>query len=322
MLKNLYVASASDPNHVYFNHDVATSFKCDPWALSRLLRDVNCEMGIRGFTDEETVVDLLTIKSLCLRRVTPVPIFVALTCDDSLNPESVYSNLQEVTERVTAFFANKDPLTPLTAEDQNILQNICGEELLNCTLACGPKIAVIGTKGVGKSTLCRLIARGDTTPTSVPTVTADRFLVNLYDIPFDLWDFAGENSERLTKRFLEGSDAVVLVLDSSRQNIEEVGKVLVDFSNEIVPHAELLIVANKQDTPGALPPAEIESILGLKVFPFIATDPANRELILDQIAKLVEIKSDQLDYSKPDYINQRNDTPHEIRKKTLKWGRA
>ncbi len=320
MLKNLYVASASDPNIVYFNHDVAISFKCDPGVLPRLLRDINWEMGTRGFRNEETVVDLLTIKILCLRRENPVPVFVAITFDDSVDPERVYQNLYQVINRIVVFFTKNSPQIPLKPEDQRILNDICMEELQNCVVACAPKIAVIGTKGVGKTTLCRLIAGGDTTKPS-QTVTADRFPITLYDIPFDLWDFAGENSERLAARFLEGSDGVVLVVDSTRKNVEEVGKVLVGFSDEVVPHAELLVIANKQDKPGALPPAEIESILGVKVLPFVATDPANRDSILEQIAKLVEIKSDLLDYSKPDYIIQRNDAPHEIRKKSTKWGR-
>jgi signal recognition particle receptor subunit beta len=321
MLKNLYVASTCDRSLVYFNRDVAISFKSDPGALIRLLQDVNGEMGARGYQNEETVIDLLTIKTLCLRQEEPMPLFVALTFDDSVDPERGYKNLHQVMQRVGEFLVNKDPQAPLSPEDQRSLNKICVEELNKCVVEFAPKISFIGTKGVGKTTLCRLIVGEAPDKGFYPTITADRFPITLYDIPFDLWDFAGENSERLAARFLEGSDGVVLVLDSSRQNVEEVGKVLAGFSDEVVPHAELLIIANKQDMPEALPPAEIKAILGLKVLPFVATDLANRELILEQIAKLAEIKSESLEYSKPDYIIQRNDAPHEIRKKSMTWGK-
>ena len=82
----------------------------------------------------------------------------------------------------------------------------------------------------------------------------------------------------------------------------------ISFKNsEIIPNAELLIIANKYDSEEALEQKEIEEILQCKTFPFIANDPENSNSIQKQAAKLLEIKAEGINYSKEDYIIQRND---------------
>ena len=52
---------------------------------------------------------------------------------------------------------------------------------------------------------------------------------------------------------------------------------------------------------------KLEKIMGQRVIPFNATDFGNARLIQEQTAELLEIVSDELDYTDESYVIQRND---------------
>ncbi|MHA1753300.1 MAG: ADP-ribosylation factor-like protein [Candidatus Helarchaeota archaeon] len=152
-----------------------------------------------------------------------------------------------------------------------------------------PKIALIGFSGVGKTTITKLIRAEDIPMTHVPTITGDVAAIKVGDLPMFCWDFAGqEQFSFIWSRFVKGSDAIILVVDSTKQNLRE-SKFFVDLIKKEAPKTRVAIVANKQDLPGALKPEEIANKLGYRTYPLIAIDPQQRSAMLNIIADVVEV---------------------------------
>ncbi len=153
-----------------------------------------------------------------------------------------------------------------------------------------PKIAICGYGGVGKTTITKLI-KADEIPTEhIPTISGEISTIKIGKLHFYLWDFAGqEQFSFLWPQFLKGSDAVLLVTDSTLNNIDKSRYFLKLVKNE-VPNARFAVIANKQDIPNSLSTLEIESFLNLeKVHGMIAIDPNNRIKMLSIIAEVLEI---------------------------------
>ena len=154
-----------------------------------------------------------------------------------------------------------------------------------------PKIALIGFSGVGKTTITKLIRAEDIPMKHIPTITGDVAAIKVGDLPMYCWDFAGqEQFSFIWSRFVKGSDAIILVVDSTKQNLRE-SKFFVDLIKKEAPKTRVAIVANKQDLPGALSPEEIANTLGYRTYPLIAIDPEQRSVMLNIIAEVVEVTS-------------------------------
>ena len=91
MLKNITIMI---DNSTYMNKDYAITFK-NPEALNRLLQDINEEITARNLIEEEMVIDILTLKIICYKIIEPIPLFTALTFDDSTKPEKVFQKMHE-----------------------------------------------------------------------------------------------------------------------------------------------------------------------------------------------------------------------------------
>ncbi len=153
-----------------------------------------------------------------------------------------------------------------------------------------PKIALVGFSGVGKTTISRLIRAEEIPMEHVPTMTGEIVTIKIGKLYFHLWDFAGqEQFSFLWPQFIQDSDAVLIVSDSTIQNIDK-SKFFIDLVHREVPNARLCVIANKQDIPGALEPKRIEKLLGIKTYGMVAVDPNNR-------AKMIQIIGDVLDLS-------------------------
>lgn len=154
-----------------------------------------------------------------------------------------------------------------------------------------PKIALVGFSGVGKTTITRLIRAEEIPMKHIPTITGDVAAIKVGSLHMYLWDFAGqEQFSFIWSRFVKGSDAIVLVVDSSNQNLKE-SKFFVDLIRKEAPKARVAIIANKQDIPGALTPEEIANTLGYRTYPLIAIDPNQRGAMINIIAEVVEVTS-------------------------------
>jgi small GTP-binding protein len=154
-----------------------------------------------------------------------------------------------------------------------------------------PKIALVGFSGVGKTTITRLIRAEEIPMKHIPTITGDVAAIKVGSLHMYLWDFAGqEQFSFIWSRFVKGSDAIILVVDSSKQNMKE-SKFFVDLIRKEAPKARVAIVANKQDIPGALTPEKIAKALGFRTYPLVAIDPNQRGSMLNIVAEVVEVTS-------------------------------
>lgn len=84
-----------------------------------------------------------------------------------------------------------------------------------------------------------------------------------------LWDVGGQHKiRRLWRHYFEGTQGLVYVVDScDRNRLEESASELHSLlSHEELDGAAVLILANKQDMPGAMSASEVGEMLGVRQF--------------------------------------------------------
>jgi len=175
----------------------------------------------------------------------------------------------------------------------------------------GPiKISIIGTGGVGKTTLVHRICGEDINLEYQPTINVDITNYDGEEIGVNrsiaLWDFAGQSNFRsLWKSLLDSTLIALLVLDSSFENVNQSKEIIQDILDKHYKDALVIGIANKQDLPNRLTPEFCEDILSqaereppIKVHGMIATNPDYREKILailrDAIDKISNISEPNL----------------------------
>jgi ADP-ribosylation factor related protein 1 len=171
------------------------------------------------------------------------------------------------------------------------------DEILGELIFTRFKVSFVGSGGVGKSTLLRLLfgkepAPGGYVPTievavdSSETIQFGTFLVTV-------WDFAGQAVfQDLWSFYFSGTDVIFLITDSSFRNVMQTKSLLRNIRKE-APAVPLFIIANKQDLPESMKAEKIKRLLGAPTFPMVATDKTRREefirLMLEVAAKTVGV---------------------------------
>ena len=162
-----------------------------------------------------------------------------------------------------------------------------------------PKISLCGFSGVGKTTTTRLIKAEEIPMQHVPTITGDIATIKIGKLHFHLWDFAGqEQFSYLWTNFIKGSDAVLLITDSTIENVEK-SKFFLELIKEQAEYAHTAIIANKQDLPDAMDPITIENMMGLKTYSMIANRAENRNKMIQIIADVLEMSAEVSPLLKP-----------------------
>jgi small GTP-binding protein len=162
-----------------------------------------------------------------------------------------------------------------------------------------PKISLVGFSGVGKTTITRLIKAEEIPMQHIPTITGDIATIKIGKLHFHLWDFAGqEQFSYLWNNFIKGSDAVLLITDSTLENVEK-SKFFLELIKEQAPNAHSSIIANKQDLEDAMSPNQIEKILSIKAYSMIAKDESNRDKMITIIADILEMSAEVSPLLKP-----------------------
>jgi len=162
-----------------------------------------------------------------------------------------------------------------------------------------PKISLIGFSGVGKTTITRLITAGDIPMEHIPTITGDIGTIKIGKLHFHLWDFAGqEQFSFLWNNFIKGSDAVLLITDSTLENCEK-SKYFIELIKKEAPMAHTAVIGNKQDLPDAMPIVDIERHLNMKCYSMIATDPGNRDKMITILGDILEMSGEISPLLKP-----------------------
>ena len=129
------------------------------------------------------------------------------------------------------------------------------------------RIVMVGLDSAGKTTILHKLAYNENIET-VPTIGFTLQQVTQGKIQFDVWDIGGQTELRhLWKHYYKNSDGFVFVVDSADTQIsrKSEAKVALDgaLSSEDLSGVPLLVLANKQDLPGAMKKEEIADFLSL-----------------------------------------------------------
>lgn len=127
------------------------------------------------------------------------------------------------------------------------------------------RICMVGLDAAGKTTILFKLKLGEVAVT-IPTIGFNVETVEYKNISFTVWDVGGQKVIRpLWQHYYQNTDAVIFVIDSNdRDRIEEAREELHDvISHDSLNEALLLVFANKQDFPNAMPVSEITDKLNL-----------------------------------------------------------
>jgi small GTP-binding protein len=161
------------------------------------------------------------------------------------------------------------------------------------------KISIVGFSGVGKTTTTKLIKSEEIPMQHIPTITGEVATIKIGKLHFYLWDFAGQDQfDFLWEKFIRGSDAVLLMTDSTLENLEK-SRYFFELVNKVVPYSRLAVIANKQDLPTSMKIDDIERLMGHKTYSFIAIDPNNRPKMIRIIADLLDMDTEVSPLLKP-----------------------
>lgn len=154
------------------------------------------------------------------------------------------------------------------------------------------KISFVGSGGVGKSTLMRLLFGKDPAPGGyVPTINVSidsSLIIEFGTFKINIWDFAGQAVfQDIWDFYFQGTDIIFLVTDSSLSNVYSKTKSILKQIRKEAPAVPVFIIANKQDMPESLEAIKIQRLLGVKTFPMIATDPENRSKFMEFMIEVI-----------------------------------
>ena len=128
------------------------------------------------------------------------------------------------------------------------------------------RILMLGLDAAGKTTILYKLKLNETV-SSIPTIGFNVETVTpVKNVTFTVWDVGGQDKIRpLWKHYFNNTEGLVYVVDSSdrarvNESREELQWILDSDEMRGVP---VVILANKQDLPGALPPSDISSKLGM-----------------------------------------------------------
>jgi len=151
-------------------------------------------------------------------------------------------------------------------------------------------LSLVGYDGVGKTTITNLIRSKEIPIKPAPQITGNIATLKIGSLNFILRDFTGEQDVGfLWNNFIRGSDLILLVTNSSRDNVEN-SRFFAKKIEEEIPNALVTVLGNKQDLEDTLEPQEIEDILELKTHGLIAIDTVNRDKLIEIIMNTMQMQ--------------------------------
>ena len=121
------------------------------------------------------------------------------------------------------------------------------------------KILMVGLDAAGKTTVLTRLKLNETVNT-IPTIGFNVDTIEYKNLTMTMWDLGGQDKiRRLWPHYYENNDALIYVVDSADpdridESAEELHHLL---SNENLRSIPLLVLANKQDLPGAYTASEL-----------------------------------------------------------------
>uniref|UniRef100_A0A8C1U949 ADP-ribosylation factor n=1 Tax=Cyprinus carpio TaxID=7962 RepID=A0A8C1U949_CYPCA len=123
----------------------------------------------------------------------------------------------------------------------------------------------VGLDAAGKTTVLYKLKLGEVV-TTIPTIGFNVEKVDYKNISFTVWDAGGQTKIRdLWKHYYQDTEGLIFVVDSSdHDRIETAAEELkAMLAEDEMRDAVLLVLANKQDLPKAMPVHELTDRLGL-----------------------------------------------------------
>ncbi|MCP4760618.1 MAG: GTP-binding protein [archaeon] len=179
-------------------------------------------------------------------------------------------------------------LDNLTKQQKNEMEDSVDKLLLSEI-----KVALVGFGGVGKTTMYQLIQGSDIPLDYLPTmfVQYKKMDGKIAETDVLLWDFAGQ--ERFTPLWpmlLRGTHIILLVTDSTVENVLSTKRVFMNLIKKARPDAIVLGIANKQDLPKAMSAPLVKRVLGIgEVNALCAIDPSERRKLQKIIGHAIEL---------------------------------
>merc|ERR1712166_58852 len=127
------------------------------------------------------------------------------------------------------------------------------------------RILMVGLDAAGKTTILYKLKLGEVV-TTIPTIGFNVETVEYKNISFTVWDVGGQDKIRpLWSHYYQNTQGLIFVVDSNdRDRADDAREELSKMLNEDeMRDAALLVFANKQDLPNAMPAAEVTEKLGL-----------------------------------------------------------
>ncbi|MHA1938337.1 MAG: ADP-ribosylation factor-like protein [Candidatus Thorarchaeota archaeon] len=141
-------------------------------------------------------------------------------------------------------------------------------------------VALIGTRGVGKTTAMHLLLGRRPPQVYTPTMGMNTETLDGMDFSnftVDLWDLGGDDHvNKVWESCLANVDVVLLLTDSTLKNVLESQKLLSEIKS-CAETASLGVIANKQDLPNSLAPSVVQKVFNMQVHPLVATDLTEHE---------------------------------------------
>ncbi|MFX1426118.1 MAG: ADP-ribosylation factor-like protein, partial [Promethearchaeota archaeon] len=153
-----------------------------------------------------------------------------------------------------------------------------------------PIISLVGLSGVGKTTITNLLRTKEFSLENQPNISGNIATLKVGKLYFLIRDFTGdENIGFLWNNFIRGSDVVLIVTDSTEENVINSTQFLKKIEEE-VPYANTAGIGNKQDSEKTINELRIKEILGLNTYPMVAIDSNNRQKMILIIAEILQMK--------------------------------
>ena len=127
------------------------------------------------------------------------------------------------------------------------------------------RILMVGLDAAGKTTILYKLKLGEVV-TTIPTIGFNVETVEYKNISFTVWDVGGQDKIRLLWRhYYQNTQGIIFVVDSNdRERVDDAKEELHRMLGEDeLKDAILLVMANKQDLPGAMTTPDITDKLGL-----------------------------------------------------------
>ena len=127
------------------------------------------------------------------------------------------------------------------------------------------RILMVGLDAAGKTTILYKLKLGEVV-TTIPTIGFNVETVEYKNISFTVWDVGGQDKIRLLWRhYYQNTQGIIFVVDSNdRDRVDDAKEELHRMLGEDeLKDAILLVMANKQDLPGAMTTPDLTDKLGL-----------------------------------------------------------